>query len=365
MRTFGREQTRLLRLEAQGLGARRWRAAAEVARGCGAVQAQDRMGELLAVRARSEGLTAADLERAQSQERSVARTWLHRGTLHLAPAEDLRWLLALLGEAMDRKALKRRADLGIDAATYKGAMAAMRRALSGGAALSRAELVERVRAAGLPHEGQVVPHLLRSASLTGLVCFGPTVEGADTHVLVEEWLAGVEDAQPANPSAELARRYFAAYGPAAQADFRWWSGLPAKKARAGFAAIADELEEIKADGKQMWLTPNRPAPQPTAPQVRVLGAFDPYLLGYSKRELGVSDELLRRVHPGGGMILPTVLVDGVMVATWTRRRTARGMRITIAPFAPLSGEVEAGISAEVGDIARFLGEAVAWEVDAG
>ena len=245
MRTLGREQTRLLRLEAQGLGARRWRTAAEVARGCGAVQAQDRMGERLAVRARSEGLTAAALERAQAEERSVARTWLHRGTLQLAPAEDLRWLLALLGEPMDRKALKRRADLGIDAATYQQAMAAMRRALSGGTALSRAELVERVRAAGLPHEGQVVPHLLRSASLTGLVCFGPTIEGADTHVLVEEWLAGVEDAQPANPSAELARRYFAAYGPAAPADFRWWSGLPAKEARAGFAAIADELEEVE------------------------------------------------------------------------------------------------------------------------
>ena len=63
------------------------------------------------------------------------------------------------------------------------------------------------------------------------------------------------------------------------------------------------------------------------------------------------------------MILPTVLVDGVMVATWTRRRTARGMRITIAPFAPLPEEVEAGINAEVADIARFLGEDVAWEVE--
>ena len=365
MRTFGREEMRLLRLEAQGLGARRWRTAAEVARGCGAVQAQDRMGELLAVRARSQGLTAAALERARTEQRSVARTWLHRGTLHLAPAEDLRWLLALLGEAMDRKALKRRADLGIDAEAYEGAMAAMRRALSGGAALSRAELVERVREAGLPHEGQVVPHLLRSASLTGMVCFGPTVEGTDTHVLIADWLAGVEDARPANPSAELARRYFAAYGPAAQADFRWWSGLPAKEARAGFAAIADELEEVEADGKRMWLTPDRPATEPSAPRVRVLGAFDPYLLGYAKRELGVSEELLRKVHPGGGMILPTVLVDGVMVATWGRRRTGRGMRITVAPFWGLSGEMEAGIEAEVGDIGRFLGEGVGWEVEAG
>jgi hypothetical protein len=47
-----------------------------------AVQAQDlRRGARLAVRTRTAGLTADDLDRALSDERSLAVTWLNRGTL--------------------------------------------------------------------------------------------------------------------------------------------------------------------------------------------------------------------------------------------------------------------------------------------
>ena len=364
--SFKVAEARRLRLEAQGLGGRRWRDVAETVRGCGAVQAQDRMGEWLAVRARSEGLTAAAVERAQGEERSVARSWLMRGTLHLVAGADLRWMVGLLGAAMDRKALARRRNLGITAEVYAGAMAVMGAALLGGRVLKLAELVERVREAGLPWEGQVVPHLLRAASMNGMVCSGPRRGGANTYVLLDEWL-GAEGDAPRDAAGELARRYFAAYGPASASDFRWWSGLPAQESRAGFEEIRGELAEVEVEGRAAWMTGEALERSgevlgEAAGRVRVLGAFDPYLLGYSKRELGVSAEALRRVHPGGGVILPTVLVDGVMVATWGRRRTAGGMRVTVEPLAGLSDGVRAGIDEEVGEIGRFLGEEVSWAV---
>ena len=90
------------------------------------------------------------------------------------------------------------------------------------------------------------------------------------------------------------------------------------------------------------------------PAIKMLGAFDPYLLGYRTRDLGVGPELLKRVHPGGGIIRPTVLVDGQAVATWTRKRTGRKLSITVSPFESLSNEVQAGIDREVEDIGRFL-----------
>ena len=367
--SFTVAEARRLRLEAQGLGGRRWRGVAETVRGCGAVQAQDRMGEWLAVRARSVGLTAAAVERAQGEERSVARSWLMRGTLHLVAGADLRWMVGLLGAAMDRKALARRRNLGITAEVYAGAMAVMGAALSGGRVLKLAELVERVREAGLPWEGQVVPHLLRAASMNGMVCSGPRRGGANTYVLLDEWL-GAEGDAPRDAAGELARRYFAAYGPASAADFRWWSGLPARESRAGFEAIRGELAEVEVEGRAAWMTGEALERSgevlgEAAGRVRVLGAFDPCLLGYSKRELGVSAEALRRVHPGGGVISPTVLVDGVMVATWGRRRTAGGMRVTVEPLAGLSDGVRAGIDEEMGEIGRFLGEEVSWRVEAG
>ena len=218
------------------LGARRAGGVAELARSIGAVQAQDAMGEVLAVRARSDHLTAADVHRERVESRSVVRTWLMRGTLHLVPSADIRWMLDLLGTQMDRKALKRRANLGVTPDIYADAMTLIGRELAG-EALTRAQIIERFREAGLPWEGQVVPHLLRSASLTGLICFGPLADGDDTHVLLDEWLPE-RTADPPNPAAELARRFFGAYGPATPSDFRTWTGLAAADARAGIDAIA-------------------------------------------------------------------------------------------------------------------------------
>jgi hypothetical protein len=60
-----------------------------------AVQAQDQRGFRLAVRVRSTGLSAADVEQALTVDRSVVVAWLNRGTLHLARAEDHQWLHAL------------------------------------------------------------------------------------------------------------------------------------------------------------------------------------------------------------------------------------------------------------------------------
>ena len=59
-----------------------------------AVQAQDLHGSLLAVRARSTGLTRTDVEDSVGRrDRSLVVTWLNRGTLHLVlQAEDYPWL---------------------------------------------------------------------------------------------------------------------------------------------------------------------------------------------------------------------------------------------------------------------------------
>jgi hypothetical protein len=67
----------------------------EVVRRLLAVQGQDPRGARLAIRARSAGLRAADVDRALSDDRSLLITWLNRGTLHLVTSEDYPWLHAL------------------------------------------------------------------------------------------------------------------------------------------------------------------------------------------------------------------------------------------------------------------------------
>src|SRR4051794_21993464 len=69
---------------------------ADVTRLVAGLQAQDAGAAALGVRARLAGATLTQVNQARFEDRTVARIWCMRGTLHLVPAEDARWLVALL-----------------------------------------------------------------------------------------------------------------------------------------------------------------------------------------------------------------------------------------------------------------------------
>src|SRR5437588_9080827 len=151
------DQVRFLRLRAQKLTAQQPGALTSVAHVvkelCG-IQAQDARAATLAVRVRSAGLVAADVEYARVQERSVVRTWGPRGTLHLLAAEDLGWLLPLLGPVFIAGGRRRRAELGLDEDTCAKGVRIIRDVLGHQGALTRAELVEQLAIRGIRIEGQ-------------------------------------------------------------------------------------------------------------------------------------------------------------------------------------------------------------------
>jgi hypothetical protein len=61
------------------------------------VQAQDEAAAGLAMRARGRGVVAEDVRAALIDARSLVLTWSLRGTRHIHRADDVRWLLDLLG----------------------------------------------------------------------------------------------------------------------------------------------------------------------------------------------------------------------------------------------------------------------------
>ena len=144
-----------------------------------ALQAQDAGAAALGVRARRPGSTLAEVEAARFEERSVARTWVMRGTLHLIPAEDARWMVELLGPIGLRKSARRIAELGVE-----DLRAEIRAALKDGP-LTRRELTDAVRKrVKLPDHPQVPAWLTGVAALQGEIIEGP----ADRFVLVDDWL---------------------------------------------------------------------------------------------------------------------------------------------------------------------------------
>ena len=118
--------------------------------------------------------------------------------------------------------------------------------------------------------------------------------------------------------AELVRRYLAAFGPATRADIADWSGLRI----ADFAPALDLLEPLRRfrneDGKELLDVSRAPLPPADTPApVRFLPKWDNTLLAHADRRRVVSDELRKGVIAKNGDVAATVLVDGVVVGTWT------------------------------------------------
>jgi winged helix DNA-binding protein len=338
--------------------------AAAVVRGLLAVQAQDDRAARLAVRARTTGLRATDVDAALTADRALVVGWLMRVTLHLVAREDYAWLLGLTAPQGEATGRRRLAQEGVTPGETERAVAVVERALAADGPLTRMQLGARIRAAGVRAEGQALPHLLAVAARRGIVVRGPVDDGDQRFVLAREWLG----ARPVVPLAgeardaalaELARRYLGGHGPASAGDLASWSGLALRDARRGLEAIAPELSALPGAAGLVDLAARSagggggPAAAALAP--RLLPAFDPYLLGWKERAFAVPARHARRVHPGGGMLRAVATADGRAVATWSARRRDGRLAVTVEPFGRIPARARAALDAEAADVARFEG----------
>ncbi|HJP76260.1 MAG TPA: winged helix DNA-binding domain-containing protein [Pseudonocardiaceae bacterium] len=346
MTTWPATAVRAARIRAQLLGPVRAAGVAEVLDAVVAVQAQDARPARLAVRARSRGLVAGDVD-AACRDAVGVRTWLMRGTLHLVRDNDVRWLLRLFGARNADRYAGRRRQLGLDEALCERALAALPGILRDGP-LERAQIVEAL-GEGIDPASQAPAHLLMLAASKGLICRGP---GDADYVLLDDWVPDTDD-NPDDDLPRLATRYVAAHGPTGPADLAGWSGLPIGTARRAFAAA--ELVEIDTALGPLFVLPGQDRPSAGRLPVRLLGHFDGYLLGYRDRSLSVPPEHDKQVQSGGGFIMPTVLVDGRAVATW---RTTQRRGATLVGLEPFGDAVMPEVSGEIADLARFLGKPV-------
>jgi winged helix DNA-binding protein len=309
-----------------------------------AVQGQDARGARLAIRARSAGLTAADVDGAMTEDRSLLITWLNRGTLHLVRSDDYPWLHALTNPPLLTASGRRLAQEGVGPDAAERAVEVIARSLGDEGPLTRYQLRERVDAAGVPSAGQALVHLLALASLRGLIVRGPMVGKQHAYVLVRDWLGEVKSMPRDRALAELARRYLVGHGPAGARDLAKWSGLPLRDARAGLDSIARELD-VRPDGL-VSLAGRGSDAEPPPP--RLLGAFDPLLMGWTSRAavLGRHDAAVVT----GGIFRSFALVGGRGVAIW---RVSSG-QVKIEPFARVSRADRAALAIDAEDVARFL-----------
>lgn len=296
-----------------------------------AVQAQDPRGFRLALRARSTGLTAADVDRALDEGRLVVG-WLNRGTLHLVRAEDYWDLFALTVPQQETGAARRLGQLDLGPAQVERAAEVLIAAVADGPR-TRDELRGVLEGVGLPTAGQALVHLIAATSRRGLLVRGPMRGEEQAFVAAERWLGPRPRIDREDALRRLGERYLVGHGPADPRDLAKWAGLPLGQARRAL------------DG----LDPRADAPAMPLPPPRLLGAFDPLLHGWVDRGsvVGPHGDRITR----GGMFRPFALAEGRAVATWG----LRAGRVELEFLEQASDDVAAALDADAAAVREFLG----------
>jgi hypothetical protein len=309
-----------------------------------AVQAQDPRGARLSVRSRTAGLSARDVDDALTERRSMVVTWANRGTLHLVSAEDYWWLHPLTTPQLTTGNRRRLGQEGVSAAQAARGVEVVTDAVGLHGPRTRHELRQLLNAAGVPTAGQALVHVLLAATLAGRVVRGPMRGAEQAFVAVRDWLGDPpEPLARGDGLARLARRYLVGHGPADAGDLARWAGLTVGDARAAFGAIAEELEP--APGGLLDLV-GRPPAAPVPPP-RLLGPFDPLLLGWASRARFVGSHTVVTTN---GIFRPFALVDGRVVATWG----LAGGTLTVRLLEPVAPADLDALRADADDVVRFL-----------
>ena len=304
--------------------------------------------------ARVRGHRSDALESALWEERSLVKTWLMRGTLHLVTADDLPLYVGAVDTRGEYQPAWLRA-FEVEAVEMERLIEAIADALDG-RALTREQLAAQVRpriGAGLAKRlSSGWGEFLKPAARRGVLCFGPSRGQNVTFVRPDQWLAGWR-AAPSRPEArtELLRRFLAAYGPASAADFEHWLGVN-RRVKEPWEAMRGELEEVAP--KSCLLARDRQSlERARARGVRLLPAFDPFVL-FPRSARPVANEWTTRVYRTAGWISATVVDRGRVVGVWEHRVRGRRLALRVEAFGELGEAARLGAAREARRLARYV-----------
>ena len=333
----------------------------EVTRELCGVHAQIAASAELALWARVEGLRRDEVREALEQERSIVKTWAMRGTLHLLTAEDLPLYVAVLGPRWDDPGGAWLRGFGVTKEQYDAILENVPRAL-GARPQTREQLADKLAELAGPAIRERMlggwGSLLKPSARRGDLCFGPNRGRNVTFVRPDRWLRlrGLPRMDQEEARREVVRRFLAAYGPATADDLGRWLGIRVGLKRM-LQALEDELVEVEIAGVPAWLLAadlGALKAASTPKSVRLLPAFDPYVVGFRPRQLLVDAAHEARIFRPQAWFSPVLLVDGRAAGTWERERRGSRLEVRIEPFGRLSAAMRRAIAQEADRLGAFL-----------
>jgi uncharacterized protein YcaQ len=338
---------------------------------CG-LHAQAATSPYLALWSRVEGFEDKLLDKALFEDKSLVKTWVMRGTLHIVQSKELpvynRSLRRVWFEhhgrymrAPDWPSIEQRRSL-----IYPRILQALTQK-----PLKRKDLVDKVRFL-LKDDSQPYKRLfsgwggiLKETAYEGLTVHAKPCKRESCFARLNQWLPEIELSSVSEEEAQkqLLIKYLRGYGPATQQDFSLWSGLMAGDAKRAIENASPLLEQIRIEGAkgEFWILKedrrilnsidaDEPAP------VRLLPKFDSILLGHKDRSRIVKDQYKKLVFkPKAGDIAATVLVDGQVAGTWRHKRKRHTLAVSVKPFEKMAKADVEEVKQQAKELSQYVG----------
>ncbi|MEY9906837.1 hypothetical protein ABIA35_003059 [Catenulispora sp. MAP12-49] len=337
-----------------------------------ALHATDAATVYLSALARLRKPETGEVERALYDDRTLVRMHGMRQTLFVVPADLAAVVQASTTREMWGKErgslLKSAADAGLDAAWLDRVEAA-----------TVAEVARRGSATGA-ELGKAVPGL-RDQVLYGKGTKWEAWQPASGRVLrvlgfdgavvrgrpVGSWLSSQHRWEPgkghaeiavADAQAELTRRWLRAFGPATEADLKWWTGwkvTDARKALKAVGAVQVALGDGTAPGPGPgWVLPDDlEEVAPPEPWAALLPGLDPTAMGWQGRDWYLAEAIRPRLFDRAGNVGPTVWWNGEVVGGWAQRADGT---VATKLLRDVGADAEAAIAVEAERWRKALGE---------
>ena len=280
---------------------------------------------------RLESFSPDDLSRLML-DRSVVRTLLMRGTIHLVTARDCLRLRAVMQAFYDRVVPTIASvgpgvasmDLGALLAAGRACLEAEPRTAKELAALLAAQWPERDPNA----LSQAVRYILPLVQVTPRGVWGKSHQ--PTWTTVEAWLG--RSIEPETDPAGTILRYLAAFGPATVADIQAWSRL--QGLRPHVERLRPRLRTFRTErGQELFDIPDGLLPDPETPAPpRFLPIYDNALLSHADRARIISEDRRKAIATPNGLFDATYLIDGVVAGTWKAEIAKTRVTLRLRPF---------------------------------
>lgn len=239
-------------------------------------------------------------------EENLLKTWTLRSTLHVIHEEDH----GLFMSVHTLPSWFEKYNMHID---LEGIEAIVKKHLNGHLKISRKQLAVCLREAGFDEHTITIATnawggIFMKLCHTGDLVFSGLCERdfkySDDFPMLDEKVA----------KKQLLERYFANYGPATLNDAAYFTKF--KKSELKWLIQELQLASCDVENRTYFYKAHNDTIQ-DIPSVLLLGAFDPLLLGYEKKEsLFLKQEHIRGIFNLTGIVFAPILYDGDIVGRW-------------------------------------------------